>query len=321
MPTLVSSMRRAACLLLLSFAAAAAQRPASPSKIKVATVAPHLYVVSDSMETLMAFAGKDATIVGGVQSPTLVARLKELLRSVNAKPVRHAVLIESERAPSYADGGWTKAGAMTFVNEGLWVRLWENMHPPVDSVTGKPRVVQYPTPKNVALPAVGFSQVIMLYAGNGVEEEVHFIHERSGYSNADLVVHWERSGILYLPNSYTTDGYPLINVDRGGRINNLITTVDFFVQNFGERAEKVKVIVPGRGPLGSLPELHEYRDMLIAVRDSVQSMIQAGKTVDEAVAAKPSARFDARWGKGPVTPDQFVASVYKSWRRRTPANP
>ncbi len=30
------------------------------------------------------------------------------------------------------------------------------------------------------------------------------------------------------------------------------------------------------------------------------------------MAAKPTAAFDARWGKGPVSPDAFVRMVYNS---------
>jgi hypothetical protein len=34
-----------------------------------------------------------------------------------------------------------------------------------------------------------------------------------------------------------------------------------------------------------------------------------GKTVDEIVAAKPTADFDAVWGKGFMNPDQWVKMV------------
>jgi hypothetical protein len=39
-----------------------------------------------------------------------------------------------------------------------------------------------------------------------------------------------------------------------------------------------------------------------------------GKTLAEAQAAKPSAAFDAAWGKGMLPPDDFVALVYNTLR-------
>ena len=39
----------------------------------------------------------------------------------------------------------------------------------------------------------------------------------------------------------------------------------------------------------------EYRDMLITVRDRIQTMLNDGRSVEEIVAAKPTSDFDARW--------------------------
>jgi len=40
-------------------------------------------------------------------------------------------------------------------------------------------------------------------------------------------------------------------------------------------------------------------------------LLQQGKSADEAVAAKPTAQFDAKWATGFVTPDMFVKLVYQ----------
>ena len=39
---------------------------------------------------------------------------------------------------------------------------------------------------------------------------------------------------------------------------------------------------------------------------------RAGKTVEEPVAAKPTAEFDAACGKGFIAPDRFVEMVWKN---------
>jgi len=38
----------------------------------------------------------------------------------------------------------------------------------------------------------------------------------------------------------------------------------------------------------------------------------AGRTEKEVVAAKPTAEFDAAWGKGFIQPDAFVSLVYNT---------
>jgi hypothetical protein len=54
--------------------------------------------------------------------------------------------------------------------------------------------------------------------------------------------------------------------------------------------------------------------MLTGVRDGVRKLKSAGKPLAEVQAAKPSAPFDAGWGKGKMAPDDFVALVYNTLR-------
>ena len=41
-----------------------------------------------------------------------------------------------------------------------------------------------------------------------------------------------------------------------------------------------------------------------------------GKTMEEAMALKPTADFDAKWGDGPIRPDQIVEEVYADLKRK-----
>jgi hypothetical protein len=50
--------------------------------------------------------------------------------------------------------------------------------------------------------------------------------------------------------------------------------------------------------------------MLVTVRDRLRKLKSSGKSVDEAVAAKPLADLDAAWGKGLFTSDQFIQIAY-----------
>jgi cyclase len=50
--------------------------------------------------------------------------------------------------------------------------------------------------------------------------------------------------------------------------------------------------------------------MLVTVRDRVQKLKTSGKTLQEAVAAKPTADLDATWAKGMVTGDFMTTLVY-----------
>jgi hypothetical protein len=69
-------------------------------------------------------------------------------------------------------------------------------------------------------------------------------------------------------------------------------------------------IVPGHGPLGNKSDLKMFRDMLVTTRTRVQKLKSSGKSLEEAVAAKPLADLDPVWGKGILDSDAFVHVVY-----------
>ena len=52
--------------------------------------------------------------------------------------------------------------------------------------------------------------------------------------------------------------------------------------------------------------------MLATIRDRVAALKSSGKTLADVQAAKPSAAFDAEWGKGFMKPDAFVGLVYST---------
>ncbi|HOO18424.1 MAG TPA: MBL fold metallo-hydrolase, partial [Phycisphaerae bacterium] len=58
-----------------------------------------------------------------------------------------------------------------------------------------------------------------------------------------------------------------------------------------EMARPDTKIIPGHGPLATSDDLRAYRQMLTTVRERVQSLVKAGKTGDEVLAAKPTSDF------------------------------
>jgi hypothetical protein len=63
--------------------------------------------------------------------------------------------------------------------------------------------------------------------------------------------------------------------------------------------------IRGHGPMADRKRVVEFRAMLIAVRDRIAKTIQENKTLEEIVAAKPTADPD-RAGKAALSPPLFV---------------
>ena len=58
--------------------------------------------------------------------------------------------------------------------------------------------------------------------------------------------------------------------------------------------------------------MQKFHDMLTEVRDKVGALKAGGASEEEALAKKPTAEFDAVWGKGFMSPDVFAGIVYRT---------
>jgi len=94
----------------------------------------------------------------------------------------------------------------------------------------------------------------------------------------------------------------------------LLATLSYtFSKNIGDIILRLPAgvkIIPGHGPLGTKDDVQRFRDMLDAVQTNIEPMVTAGKSVDEVIAAKPTAEYDAKWGGFLFNGDQFTRLVY-----------
>ena len=74
------------------------------------------------------------------------------------------------------------------------------------------------------------------------------------------------------------------------------------------------MMVPASGRIVDSGDVAYYRDMLTIIRDRVQDLIKKEMTLDEVLAARPTADYDTQYGSttGPWTTQRFVEAVYKS---------
>lgn len=79
------------------------------------------------------------------------------------------------------------------------------------------------------------------------------------------------------------------------------------------------LVIPGHGRLSNLGDVLNFREMVIVVRDRLQSMIDAGMTLEQVKAAKPTFDYDPVYGAttGFWTTDKFIEAAYQSLSQKT----
>jgi hypothetical protein len=273
-----------------------APAPPTPTEIASAT-----FVFAEPEGNLLLHVGPRDSIVVGALAPRATAAVLEFLATRHAPAVRFALAADGPEAARDGDGGWGRVGATTIAQERLRARM---------SAAFKD-TTRRDTLAGIALPTLGFSHVQQMDLS---DDEVHAVHQEAGAGDADLSVHFEGAGILFLGTLLATDGYPAIDLEDGGSIDGLIRTVEFFARGFG--SEPGVRFVPGRGATVDGAGLDEYLRMLRAARSEIQALVAAGLAEDEIVARGPLQGLDARWGHGPISSRQFTALLVRSLRSK-----
>lgn len=159
-----------------------------------------------------------------------------------------------------------------------------------------------PSPAD-ALPTQTFA-VTRRISTNG--ETVMLGHIPPAHTDTDIYVKFEKANVLHLGDVFFNGMYPVIDGSTGGSISGMIVGVNESMK----QADASTRIVPGHGALGDVTALTSYRDMLVTVRDRLAALKKSGQTLEQVVKAAPTKDLDATWGKGFLTPAQFLAMAY-----------
>jgi glyoxylase-like metal-dependent hydrolase (beta-lactamase superfamily II) len=123
-----------------------------------------------------------------------------------------------------------------------------------------------------ALPVVTFGLDVTLHLN---ADELHVLHVPRAHTDGDAIVRFRNANVVHMGDTFFAGRYPFIDLDGGAG-------------------------------------LAAYRDVLVLARDRVGAAIEAGRSMEQAVADRPLAELDARWGAGSIEPEGFLGTVYAS---------
>jgi glyoxylase-like metal-dependent hydrolase (beta-lactamase superfamily II) len=242
--------------------------------------------------------GPDGKVVVDTFVQTVWDKLKAAIDGMGSG--RITAVIDTHWHLDHADNNanFRKAGATLIAHENTRKRLTET-----HEVLG----MTFPPAPADALPTQIFDDTHTLTA-NG--EKVVLAYIPPGHTDTDIYIQFSKANVLHLGDVFFNGIYPFIDAGTGGSINGMIRGVELGLKV----ADNSTKIVPGHGPLADKKALTAFRDMLVTVRDRVQKLKTAGRSLDEVVAAAPTKDLDPTWGKGFMPIPMFVGIVYNTLR-------
>jgi glyoxylase-like metal-dependent hydrolase (beta-lactamase superfamily II) len=243
-------------------------------------------------------AGEDGVYIIDDQLEPLTDQLLAAISEISSQPIRF--VINTHYHGDHVGGNETigKGGAVIIAHDNIRTRMSS------DQVSVFLNKTTPAWPKD-ALPVVTFNDQVTLHFNGETARVYHVPH---GHTDGDSIVHFPASNVIHMGDIYFNGLYPFIDLDGGGSIQGMISGAELGLSIAGKDTQ----IIPGHGPLGNKASLVEYRDFLVKARNNVQKLIDQGKSLEETVAARPTAQWDAILGEVWITPEQLVTFIYNS---------
>jgi glyoxylase-like metal-dependent hydrolase (beta-lactamase superfamily II) len=249
------------------------------------------------VETLPSFRGGDGKLI--IDSGFLGTRGKiaAALSSLSPDPIKH--LINTHWHFDHTDGNeWMhSAGATITAHENT------RKHLPTSTRVEGWNFTFPPSPAG-AIPTGVFNAEKRLHL-NGATIALKYYGP--SHTDGDVSAYFIEADVLHTGDTWWNGHYPFIDYSTGGSLNGMIKAAE---ANLAIVTDKT-IVIPGHGPVGGKTEMIKYRDLLTSIRDRVAALKGEGKSLNEIVAAKPTAAYDAKWGKGFVNGEFFTKLVYK----------
>jgi len=256
----------------------------------------NLTLLSGPGGNVAVLSGRDGKVVVDTFVAPAWPRLKDALSALGTEPVKTVVNTHWHYDHTDNNAPLHESGATVLAHENSKTRMSE---PHEIAVLG----LNVPASPMDALPQQTFKDTHQLTA-NG--ENLHLAHFAPAHTDTDIYVHFEKADVLHAGDCFFNGIYPFIDAGTGGRIGGMVAANEKVLSLAGRNTK----IIPGHGPLGNKTDVEKFRDMLATAQDRVQKLKSSGKSMEEAVAAKPFADLDPVWGKGHFNGDAFVKIVY-----------
>jgi cyclase len=242
--------------------------------------------------------GPDGVLLVDTEDPQLAKKTLDTIRTFTSTPVK--IVVNSHIHPDHTGGNafFGKEGAVIFAQENL---REEMISPPGNAG---------PAPDPAGVPTVTYkygspgTPAVTIHM-NG--ETVDFIPMMPSHTAGDTIVRFHNANVIYIEDFFRNFGYPFADQANGGSIKGMIEAVDLIEEIAGPDT----TLIPGHGTLVTKKDLQVYRVMLVDILGKVQKLRDAGKSLEEVLAANLTAPYDATtMGDTKQSKERFITEVY-----------
>ena len=261
-----------------------------------------LYVLFGMGGNIAVSIGESGTLIVDDQFPELMPKIESAIEKIGGGAVDFA--INTHWHFDHAEGNLALGPSGTWIVSQANSRAKMAGSNTINLVSVKYRQPAYP---RAALPIITFDDR-MSFHWNG--EQIDLLHSGPAHTTGDTAVIFRDHNAVHMGDVFNNTGYPFIDADSGGQIDGMIRFCEAVLSELKPGA----TVIPGHGAVTDDAALRHYVEMLKTVRKRISAMIDQGMSVEEVIAAKPTADLDATFGDVAKSLG-FVDRVYTSLKR------
>lgn len=268
------------------------------TEIRAEQIGENLHVLFGVGGNIVASIGDQGVLIVDTQFPDMVPKYRAAITELGGNGID--IAIDTHWHYDHADGNQRLGPEGVYlISQANSRRMMTSDHV-INTVTRPPFTQHAYAP--AALPIATFDDRMQLHF-NG--EQIDLVHAGPAHTTGDTAVIFRGHNAVHLGDVFNTSGYPFIDTDNGGDLEGMIV----FCQAVLDELEPGAVVVPGHGPVGEYADLERYIAMLTSVRDKVAALVADGATLEQILAAKPTAEWDAEFGDPLRLLDRAYASL------------
>ena len=292
-------MRKLLGVLMIWASPCAAQINFDTIQVRAIPVTANLYMLQGAGGNIGLAIGDDAVFVVDDQYAPLTRKVLAAIATVTPNPVRFVVNTHWHMDHVGGNEALGQLGALIYAHENVRRRM---------SVDGFIEALNTTVPASpkVALPVVTFTDAVTFHI-NG--DSVRVFHVPPAHTDGDAIIHFTRANVIHMGDVFHNAGLPFVDLSSGGSIHGFVTAADKVLALSNAQTK----IIPGHGPLADRARLKAYRDMIVALRDRVRTLISTGKTVEEILDLKIGEAYAKDFPGGH---ERFVRLAYQELSRR-----
>jgi glyoxylase-like metal-dependent hydrolase (beta-lactamase superfamily II) len=280
---------------------AAQQVDYSRLEIKTTDLGHGVYLLGWQGGDSLILVGDDGVLLVDTSVAPMGDKIRAAIAKVSDKPVKLIINTHAHADHFGANEALAKGGASIIAHDNLRERMAKGQYLAAFNQT-------IPPSPPAALPTLTYSDAMTVYFDG---ETVQLFHPPGAHTDNDTLVRFKRANVIHASGTIGGDGgYPFFDMSSGGSLAGMIVAESKMLSLSDDKTR----IVADEGDPASIETLKASRDMLVTLSARVQKLIDEGRSEDEAVAAKPTKDFDARWvHQGNfVTGDTMTRLAYQS---------